>query len=863
MVKSILILSDGTEIMAGANEINAIQSVSIEESCNDGEDLNIGSVCAKKISVSIITPKNQLPIMAGERITLYEEENGVRRKKGVYNTEKPQKKNSNVTRIEAYDNISLLDKDVTEWFNALDNFPYTAFDMAQIVCEHCGIELSNSSIMNGDFHINKTNFESVTGRQIIRWIGEICGCFCVADEDGDILYRWYEEKNVPIVSNRTENGVVFLQGSLSYEDYETKKIDRVQIREEKNSVGIVYPNGSYGENSYIIESNPFLTEDARTADIAESLYNILRNISYVPCRVSVPYSFNFNVGDIVKIKDANNVVFYSYIMRKNKTGQTETLECTGGYERNGATTLYSTSYTSGYGEKLKIHKDIAKIELETNENGSKIGLIVETSDEGENSVKASVLLQAINEDESNIKIHADKINLSGYVTIQNLDNRGYQNENGVVTIVDGMINADYINTSILSTHSIVVKNNNENVLLSAGNGAVSIGGWTADCDTLKSDSFGKGIYLSSKAGFEINSNSPIYSMVGATSSIKDIVFRVGKASDAVFAIDAYGKMYATSGMIAGWTINTNSLTYSSYGAANHFGVYPKGVDFGNYPQPANAPSGTTWNLISGTNFGITQSGEIHSIAGKIGGISINPNGLYSGDRTNFQGVGSSNSPILKSGVFITASPIVLDGNTYKGAISLGEYSSTYNTWYDQYFYAGRHIISGYTGSGGQYKGIHQRASGIAFFRNTSEIAPYDDNTGKVADMTIGTDRVTLSGTWEISQSFITSSDRNVKNTISAISDKYSVLFDNLQPVTYKYNYGTSGRLHTGFIAQSVSEAMDKANVSSDEFAALCIENRGTEEENWGLRYEEFVALNTYEIQKLKKRILTLEKAIGI
>ena len=78
---------------------------------------------------------------------------------------------------------------------------------------------------------------------------------------------------------------------------------------------------------------------------------------------------------------------------------------------------------------------------------------------------------------------------------------------------------------------------------------------------------------------------------------------------------------------------------------------------------------------------------------------------------------------------------------------------------------------------------------------------------------------------------------------------------------YKYNDGTSGRLHSGFIAQEVDEAATAAGISRAEFAAVCISEIGTERESWGLRYEEFVALNTYEIQKLKARIAELEAKI--
>jgi hypothetical protein len=106
------------------------------------------------------------------------------------------------------------------------------------------------------------------------------------------------------------------------------------------------------------------------------------------------------------------------------------------------------------------------------------------------------------------------------------------------------------------------------------------------------------------------------------------------------------------------------------------------------------------------------------------------------------------------------------------------------------------------------------------------------------------------------------SDINKKNTVATISENYAILFDNLNPVTYKYNDGTSDRLHTGFIAQEVKQALDIANINTKDFAGLVIFNQDTEEEEWTLRYGEFIALNTWQIQKLKTRVSELETELA-
>lgn len=53
------------------------------------------------------------------------------------------------------------------------------------------------------------------------------------------------------------------------------------------------------------------------------------------------------------------------------------------------------------------------------------------------------------------------------------------------------------------------------------------------------------------------------------------------------------------------------------------------------------------------------------------------------------------------------------------------------------------------------------------------------------------------GTWSAKNDL---SDRRIKNSIEDLSEQYEALFDNLKPCRYKYNNGTSGRYHTGYIA---------------------------------------------------------------
>lgn len=103
-----------------------------------------------------------------------------------------------------------------------------------------------------------------------------------------------------------------------------------------------------------------------------------------------------------------------------------------------------------------------------------------------------------------------------------------------------------------------------------------------------------------------------------------------------------------------------------------------------------------------------------------------------------------------------------------------------------------------------------------------------------------------------------SSDRRKKNSIEALPDTYETLLDTLRPVRFKFNDGTSGRYHVGFIAQEVEEALAGAGLSTQDFGGFVdINGDGSE---LGLIYTEFIALLLKKIQRQEQRIAALEAA---
>lgn len=104
------------------------------------------------------------------------------------------------------------------------------------------------------------------------------------------------------------------------------------------------------------------------------------------------------------------------------------------------------------------------------------------------------------------------------------------------------------------------------------------------------------------------------------------------------------------------------------------------------------------------------------------------------------------------------------------------------------------------------------------------------------------------------------SDRNIKNSIEALPEKYVRMLELVEPKRYKLNSGTSGRFHTGFIAQEVEDAMRACGINSQEFAGWARATREDGSETYFLRYSEFIPILWAKVREQEERLKRLEES---
>ena len=142
---------------------------------------------------------------------------------------------------------------------------------------------------------------------------------------------------------------------------------------------------------------------------------------------------------------------------------------------------------------------------------------------------------------------------------------------------------------------------------------------------------------------------------------------------------------------------------------------------------------------------------------------------------------------------------------------------------------------------------------------------------------------------------INTSDRNEKNTIADIDPKQAEkLIMGLKPSTFKFNDGTSGRIHWGLISQDIEELLPQIGMSDMDFAGFIktpktedyyedvsevVTDEETGEEKtvtrkelktrtvegeyvYALRYSEFISPLICMVQKQQKQIENLERRLS-
>lgn len=420
-----------------------------------------------------------------------------------------------------------------------------------------------------------------------------------------------------------------------------------------------------------------------------------------------------------------------------------------------------------------------------------------------------------------------------------------------------------------------------------------VGGFTLESDFMHAGSNNNYVALN---GSGTNANSTYAIWAGASNP-----------SNANFSVTKAGKLTAKDIDVTGGTISIG----------NNFSVSNSGV--------VNASNGSFSGSITATSGSF--NGTITAIDGTIGGWTLADGYLYSGSGSNYVRLNASASnnstyamwagatapgsaplSITKAGtlnasnVSITGGSITIgsDEETLFSVSSTGEITANSGT------FKGR-----VEATGGYFSGIllntnisiaqpsedpnglnkiygnlsvHDgalditSAGGLRLFGNRNSIAPgniwleagqdfpasssttlclYSPTATPAAVASTAVFNCPVKGT-----SWSNTSDARLKNSIDYDLEKYKNVTEKLNACTFKFNNDPQ-KTHFGFIAQDVRELLEEDGLDPDDFSIISTSVNEDGESIYHLCYDELIALQQWQIQKLEARIERLESLITI
>ena len=330
--KQLLIEYDGGTITN--NELHQ-ENFELTESICSGSELRFGCCEASEVKFrvsNILSMKNkEIKIK-----TVLDGNTGNPFQYGVYKVESDVLTADRRFRdIVAYDKMyEIINTNVADWYNSL-KFPMNLNTFRNMFLMHFGLKwnIEDGTLVNDDMNIEKTIEPSeLSGKDVIEAICELNGCFGKIGRSGNFEYVFLQGEIQGLypdndlypsddllprdpISTEIKNNIYI---SCTYEDFVTRKINKLQIRQSENDVGSIVGTG---DNCYIVQNN-FLVygKDADELNvIAERLFKKIKDIEYRPFDAKTLGNPCLETGDAIRLMTKYELV-ESYILKRTIKG---------------------------------------------------------------------------------------------------------------------------------------------------------------------------------------------------------------------------------------------------------------------------------------------------------------------------------------------------------------------------------------------------------------------------------------------------------------------------------------------------------------------------------------------------------------
>lgn len=275
-------------------------SLKIKESLCSKDTLDLTSVEASSLKVTIANEDGNVKGLVGKRVTAKQDELDL----GVYTITNAKLSTDYTTDIECYDDLKkFVDTDVSDWWNTQLVFPLSLKDLLSKLCERVGVltELPNAWT-NSDMQVTKTAyFQNLKASELLGYIQEASGTFFRMSRSGKLK---------AISPNKTPTEIPYtrLFNDATISDTVTPAIEKLAIKSSEKDLGV--SSGKADGNTYLILANPLLfgLSTAQMKSISDKLFPAYKWQAYKPCKASYKSLPFLEVGDWVKVTTFKGIV---------------------------------------------------------------------------------------------------------------------------------------------------------------------------------------------------------------------------------------------------------------------------------------------------------------------------------------------------------------------------------------------------------------------------------------------------------------------------------------------------------------------------------------------------------------------------
>ena len=352
-IKAVLTSTDGT-VLNLTDEDFMMGSVRIRDACSSTSSFDIGSVITNEFECSFNNTSGKFDGFDFRLATIevqfgivYEDESEEWIDRGVYTLDNPSSLGYTI-QANAYDNMDKLNriyigKTLTDGVFVDITFPISSSDMAEALCNYCGVTFG-SWMLDNNIELNEFEYnESTTCREVLAWVLQInCG-FGRMNPQGELECKWYNSDGY-MEFDSLDGGIMSPWGSAEDADggtmqpwsivadingglglnYLVNRVSRTTVASEDikiTGIRVYVPDtveefefATVGTNGYIlvIENNPFVNADNMNG-IANAIYSVIGGTRFRPFDASIWGDPSIEAGDTIGIYDYLGRLYISYI----------------------------------------------------------------------------------------------------------------------------------------------------------------------------------------------------------------------------------------------------------------------------------------------------------------------------------------------------------------------------------------------------------------------------------------------------------------------------------------------------------------------------------------------------------------------